>query len=175
MRLLVLLFISFLSLHAEDALLLNAHIKMVPKIMALDTRLSSKGSSSKPLLVILYEGNRKIIAENIAKEITLHHNGKVANINFNVIALNINELSARRDVSFAYLTKMSEPSVKKVAMWGIANTIPTFSYDVSDLDNGILGSIAIERQTIIYINKNTFKEGKFRFNDTLFHIVRLIE
>jgi len=38
-----------------------------------------------------------------------------------------------------------------------------------------LGSIAIERSTVIYMNKTVLKEGKFRFNDTLFQIARLIE
>jgi len=175
MRLILILIIGFLSANANDLLLDNANIQMIPKIMALDTRLTAKGSSNKFLLAIVYEGNRKRIAENIADKINLNHNGKVANIAFNTIVLSVEELLSRRDISFVYLNKISTPSVQKIATWSIANSIPTFSYDVSDLDNGILGSIAIERSTVIYINKTTLKEGKFRFNDTLFQIARLIE
>ncbi len=175
MRFLVLFFITFLTVHAEDTLLLDAHIKMIPKIMALNTRIATKGSSSKSLLAIVYEGNRKKMAQNIAYGIDQTHNGKVANITFDTIVLSSEELLSRRDISFVYLTKMGTPSTKKIASWGIENSIPTFSYDVSDLDEGILGSIAIERSTIIYINKTTLKEGKFRFNDTLFQIARLTE
>jgi len=175
MRILILFLITFLSVQAEDTLLLNAHIKIIPKIMALDTRLSSKASSSKSLLAIVYEGNRKRMAQNIADEINLLHNGKVANIGFNTIVLSVDELLLRRDISFVYLTNTATSSTRKIASWGIENTIPTFSYDVSDLDEGILGAIAIERSTVIYINKTTLKEGKFRFNDTLLQIARLVE
>ena len=179
MRILFFLILTFLTLKAEDALLLNAHIKMIPKIMALDSRLSSRASSIKPVLAIVYEGNRKRmaenIAENIAEEITLTHNGKVANLSFSTIVLSVDELLLRRDISFVYLTKMGNASVRKIGVWGVSNTIPTFSYDVSNIDDGILGSIAIERATVIYINKTILKEGKFRFNDTLFQIARLVE
>ncbi|MDD2781334.1 hypothetical protein [Sulfuricurvum sp.] len=143
--------------------------------MALDTRLVSKESSNKSILAIVYEGNRKNIARTIADEINQQHNGKVANMNFTTIAIPLEELVLRRDISFVYLTQMSTSSVRKIAQWGIENTIPTFSYNTSDLEEGVLGSIAIERSTIIYINKTTLKKGNFRFNDTLFQIVRLLE
>ncbi len=175
MRIFLLIFITFFSIHAEDTLLLNTHIKMVPKIMALDTRLATKISANKPILGIIYEGNRKNIAHTIANEITQQHNGKVANITFSTIVLSVDELPSRRDISFVYLTQMSTSSARKIALWGIDNNIPTFSYNASDLEEGVLGSIAIERSTIIYINKTTLKKGKFRFNDTLFQIARLIE
>lgn len=175
MRILFFLILAFLTLKAEDTLLLNAHIKMIPKIMALDTRLSSRATSIKPVLAIVYEGNRKRIAENIADEITLVHNGKVANLSFTTMVLSVDELLLQRGISFVYLTKMSDASVRKIGTWGVSNSIPTFSYDISNIDNGILGSIAIERSTVIYINKTVLKEGKFRFNDTLFQIARLVE
>lgn len=175
MRILFFLLLAFLTLKAEDALLLNAHIKMIPKIMALDTRLSSRANSIKPVLAIVYEGNRKRIAENIAEEITQMHNGKIANLSFSTIVLSVDELLFRRDISFVYLTKMGDASARRIGIWGVSNSIPTFSYDVSNIDDGILGSIAIERSTVIYINKTILKEGKFRFNDTLFQIARLVE
>lgn len=148
---------------------------MIPKIMALDTHLSLKSYSTKPVLAIVYEGNRRNNAQKIVDEINFSHNGKVANVSFSTVALSVDELLVRQDISFAYITKMSTLSIRKIAAWGINNTIPTFSYDISNLEDGILGSIAIERSTVIYINKTALKEGKFRFNDTLFQIARLIE
>lgn len=175
MRILGLLMVALMILKAEDAVLLNAHIKMIPKIMALDSRLAAKGPSAKALLAIVYEGNRRKMAQNIADDIHQIHNGKVSTIGFDTIVLSVEELLSRRDITFVYLTKTSTPSARKIAAWGINNTIPTFSYDVSDLEEGILGSIAIERSTVIYINKTTLKEGKYRFNETLFQIARLTE
>ncbi len=140
--------------------------------MALDATVSHK---SPIILAIVCENGRKSNAQKIADEIIRYHSGKVANISFSTLVLSVDDLLSRRDITFAYLTQMSSQSVKKVALWGTNNSIPTFSYDVNDLELGILGSITIERSTVIYINKETLKQGKFRFNDTLFQLARLTE
>lgn len=173
MKILFSLLITWLIVQADDKILINTHIRMIPKIMALDSK--NQSPSSKATLAIVYEGNRKTLARSIADEINLSYNGKVANLPFTTIALSVDELFLRHDISFIYVTKMSEKSIKKIAQWGVENTIPTFSYELSDLEDGILDSIAIERSTVIYINKPVFKEGKFRFNETLFQVARLIE
>lgn len=171
-RLWFILSVLFMFTHAEDTLLLNTHIKIIPKIMMLDLKLASKSDTA--ILAIVYETNRKNLAQNIADAINQNYNGKVGNLNFIATPVTVDDLLIRKDVSFAYLTSMSNRSVDKVATWAISSSIPTFSYDLTDLEHGILGSIVIERSTIIYINKNVLKEGKFRFNDTLFQLARLI-
>ncbi len=173
MKILFSLLITWLMVQAEDNVLINTHVRMIPKIMALDSKNQSQ--YSKATLAIVYEGSRKALARSIADEINLNYNGKVANLPFTAIVLSVDELFLRHDISFVYVTKMSEKSIKKIARWGIESTVPTFSYELSDLEDGILGSIAIERSTVIYINKPVFKEGKFRFNETLFQVARLIE
>lgn len=174
-RYILLLLLGFLLAEADDQILLNAHIRMIPKIMALDTKISSKSSLNKATLAVIYDNTRKANAQKIADEMVQYYNGKVADMPFTTIVLSVDELMSRHDIAFVYLTQMSSTPIKKVAKWGTNNSIPTFSYNASDLELGILGSIAIERSTIIYINKTTLKEGKFRFNDTLFQIVRLVE
>ncbi|MBV5320401.1 MAG: hypothetical protein JZU62_01840 [Sulfuricurvum sp.] len=176
MRIVLLLLIGYFSLFSHESFIINTHIRMLPKIMALDSRLSSKIDLSKVVFAVVYDSNHKSNANTIADEINKVHNGKVSNIPFTAIALSVNEVTERRDISFVYITqKCNTKSLKKIASWGIENSIPTFSYDVSDLDYGILGSVAIERNAIIYINKNTLKEGKFHFDGTLYQIARLIE
>lgn len=157
---------------ADDTILLNTHIKMIPKIMVLDQRTASKSNTAT--LAIAYEPNRKALAQKIADEINQNYNGKVGNLNFIAIAVNVDDLLYRKDISFVYLTSMSNRSVDRIATWALLGSIPTFSYDLADLEHGILGSIVIERSTVIYINKNVLKEGRFRFNDTLFQLARLI-
>jgi hypothetical protein len=171
-RYILLLVIGFVLADAEEAVLLNAHIRMIPKIMALDTTSSHKNAMA---LAIVYDNGRKANAKEIAEEIIQYHNGKVANISFTTTALSVDELMLRNDITFVYLTQMDAASIKKVSAWALNKSIPTFSYDVNDLELGILGSIAIERSTVIYINKNILKLGKFRFNATLFQLARLTE
>ncbi|MDP2851346.1 MAG: hypothetical protein Q8M43_00320 [Sulfuricurvum sp.] len=176
MRILFLFFIGFFIAEADQSFLVNTHIRMLPKIMALDTHLASKAASSKIIFAIVYDSNKKANAQSIADEMNRVHNGKISTISFTAVALSVEELMVRKETAFVYLIQQcNSQSVKKVAAWGIANTVPTFSYDVNDLEFGILGSISVERSTIVYINKNTLKEGKFRFNDTLFQIARLVE
>lgn len=172
LRLWFLLSIFLIFAQADDNVLLNTHIKMIPKIMVLDQKAASRSNTG--ILAIVYEPNRKVLAQKIADEINQSYNGKVGNLNFLAIAINVDDLFSRKDISFVYLTSMSNRSVDKIAAWSILGSIPTFSYDLADLERGILGSIVIERSTVIYINKNVLKEGKFRFNDTLFQLARLI-
>lgn len=175
MRLLFLCVVAFLALGAEDTLLLNANVRMIPKIMALNARLSSKDFANQAILGIIYADNHKTNAKNIADKMNRLYNGKIANLSFVATPISVEDLMGRRDLSFVYVTQMSESSTARIGAWGIANAVPTFAYDISGLEHGILGSIAIERDTVIYISKTALKTGKFHFNDTLFQIARLIE
>jgi hypothetical protein len=176
MRFFALLMILSFLLRAEDLVLLNTHIKMIPKIMALDTQFLSKNSSNQAILGIIYADNHRAKAKAIADDMNQYYNGKVANIPFVAIAISVDELMGRRDVAFVYVTQMSEASTARIGAWGISNGIPTFAYDTSALEyGGILGSIAIERNTVIYISKSALKTGKFHLNNTLLQIARLIE
>jgi len=176
MRIILFFLFGFFIASAHESFIVNGHIRMLPKIMALDTRLKSKTDSSKVIFAVVYDLNRKSDAQFIADEINRFHHERVSNIPFTAIALSVNEVTERKDIAFVYMIqKCSSKSLKQVASWAIENSIPTFSYDVADLESGILGSIAFERSTVIYINKKTLKEGKFHFDGTLYQIARLIE
>lgn len=174
-RLFAFFMIFSLFANAEETILLNTHIKMIPKIMALDSQALSHNGSNKAILAVVYDNNQKNNAQFIADEINKNYNGKVANLFFNAVAVSADELIERHDIAFAYLTHMNVSSVIRSANWGISNSVPVFSYDVSDMDHKVLGSITLERNTVIYISKNILKAGRFRFNDALFQIARLVE
>ncbi|MCK9372932.1 MAG: hypothetical protein M0P91_07025 [Sulfuricurvum sp.] len=170
-------FLSFLLCIAkgEDVLLVNTYVRMIPKIMVLDTQAALHNPANKTILAVVYEDKNKNSAKKIAEEINGYYGGRIGNLSFSAVALPVEELINRHDIAFAYLTQMGKYSISQISAWGISNSVPTFSYDPKDLDNGILGSIAIERTTVIYLNKNVLKLSKIRFNETLFQIARLIE
>lgn len=174
-RLLLFFLIVFPTAKAEDQLLLNAHIRMIPKIMFLDTQVASHNTGDKVILGVVYAGKRKSSAKKIAEDINSYHNGKVGSFPFIATAISADELLRRDDIACAYLIEMDDSSIKRVASWGISQSVPTFSYDPNALDLGILGSISIERTTVIYLNKQALKSGKFHFNSSLFQIVKLVE
>lgn len=174
-RLLLFFLIVFSNAKAEDPLLLNAHVRMIPKIMFLETQVSSHNTGDKAILGVIYAGNRKNSAKKIAEEFNSYHNGKVGSFPFIAIAISVEELLVRHDIACTYLIEMDDSSIKRVASWGVSQSIPTFAYDLNALDLGILGSISIERTTVIYLNKRVLKLAKFRFHSSLFQIAKLVE
>ncbi|MDD2838576.1 MAG: hypothetical protein PHX59_06430 [Sulfuricurvum sp.] len=174
-RLFIILVFQFLAIHAEDSVLLNANIRMIPKLMALDTQILSKTKSDKVILAVVYEGKRNREAKEIAEQMNKYYNGKVANIAFNAVAVSADDFFSLRNIGCIFVTPMNFQITSKIAAWASANSIASFSYNVSDLDEGILGSISIERQTFIYISKKTLKQSNIRFNDILFQVARLVE
>ncbi|MDD5717438.1 MAG: hypothetical protein PHW64_06505 [Sulfuricurvum sp.] len=171
-RLVPIILILFSLLRGEDSTLLNAHIRIIPKIMALYPTAKYIPSAT---LAIVYEGNRKVFAQQIASQINSLYNGKIGEVYFKAIPLSTNEVLNSKSVTFIYFVQMSSKTVEEITEWGTDNGIPTFSYDMSDLNRGALGSVSIERNTMIYLNKNVLKNGKFHFNESLYSIARLVE
>lgn len=169
------LFLIGSIVQAEDPVLLDAHIRMIPKIMALDTKNNFRVHNGRAILAIVYDQNKKANAQKIADTVNRLYSGKVATLSFHAQAVSVDELVERSDVSFTYLIPMNTNAVRRAALWGQNQSVPVFSYDPGNLDNGILGAIAIERATVIYLNKNVMRSGKFIFDDSLLQIARYVE
>lgn len=174
-RFLITLLSIFALAYGEDPLLLNAQIQMLPKIMALNTDLTTHSGSSKTLFGVIYDDDRRAFALSVTDKINAYHKGQVGSLKFTAVAIHINELSARRDLSFLYLLEASQASILKAIAHSKEKKIPAFVYNIVDLPLGALGSIAIERSTIIYLNKNTLTLGEYHFNDSLYQMVRWVE
>lgn len=169
MRSLYLILLFIIHLNAEDAMLLNAHMRLIPKIMYL-----SNAADSSLMLGVVYSEGRKTTAEKIVSGIQQNYKGLIAEKSFKIMAIPFNELKKYPMLSFLYVTKMDSNTVINVADWALSNSIPTFSYDYKNLDHGILGTITIERNAVIYINKEVLKSGKFQINKSLLEMAKLI-
>lgn len=159
---------------AEDPVLLEAQVRMIPKIMALDTRIASRTPNGRAVLAIVYD-HKKATAQKFADTINRLYGGRVASLNFTALPLSSEEIAEHPEIAFAYLTPMSVSAVRRVAQWGQSQSVPVFSYDAGNLDNGILGAVAIERSTVIYLNRNVMRNGRFIFDDSLLQIARYVE
>lgn len=174
-RLLIFAFCFTPFLVAENILLLDTQIKMIPKIMALDSDINQYNDTSTAMLGIVYDDGRSKFATNVAEKINLYYKGKVGSLKFTAVAIHIDELSARRDLSFVYLLDASQSSILQAIAISKEKKIPSFVYNIADLSLGALGSISIERSTIITLNKNTLKSGNYHFNDALYQMARWTE
>lgn len=174
-RFLILYFYISTVLFAENTLLLDVQTRMLPKIMALDSDIKNHSNSSKVTLGVIYDDDRRVFALSVTDKINTYHKGQVGSLKFTAVAIHINELSARRDLSFLYLLEASQTSILEAIAHSKEKKIPAFVYNIADLPLGALGSIAIERSTIIYLNKNTLTLGDYHFNDSLYQMVRWVE
>lgn len=172
LRLLIFFIVFHTFIHAEDQMILNTHMRIIPKIMALYP-ITKKTDTA--ILAIVYTDGHQKIAEKVAMQINETYRGKAGGFAFKALPVASNKLNNVANITFIYILKMNPADVSALTSWATANTIPTFAYDVSDLTYGALGSISIERSTVIYISKSVLKNGKFRFDDSLFTLTRLIE
>jgi len=173
LRLLLLSFCLVPFLFAENSLLLDTQIRMIPKIMALNTDILRKSSSSDIILGVI--SDQKGFGSAVATKINDYYKGQVGNLKFTAEAITTAELSTRRDLSFVYLLDASQSSILQAISISKEKTIPSFVYNISDLPLGALGYISIERSTIITLNKNTLKSGNYHFSDALYQMARWIE
>jgi hypothetical protein len=160
-------------LHGEQSMLLETQIKIIPKIMALNTKIATK--TSKAILGVVYDNGFQSKANDIVRAINTLYGGKIGRVSFEAVAVSVEELSQERKIDFVYMSSVSDESAKRCASWGASMRVPVFAYDVSDLENGVLGSISIERNTVVYISKSVLKAAQFEFNDSFYQIARLIE
>lgn len=172
-KLLLFLFGLNIWLHAQESMLLETQIKIIPKIMLLNSKIAAK--TSKAILGVVYDNGFQYRANNIASAINTLYGGKIGHIFFEAVAVSVEELSQERKIDFVYMSSVSDESARRCAAWGVLMRVPVFSYDVSDLENGVLGSVSIERNTVIYISKSVLKAAQFEFKDSFYQIARLIE
>lgn len=160
-------------IHAEDPILMNTQARIIPKMMVM---IRNGTPRMNPVtMAIVYDDHRRDIAQQFgAKVLQLYPNG-ISDMSLRISVMHLEDVLKSTNIDYVYAIRMDDDSVSKLAEWGIEKKVPTFSYEVSDLGSGILGSVSIERTTKIYINKSALKAGKFQCNDALIQISRLIE
>lgn len=164
----LLLFISMLE--AKETMRLDTHIRIIPKLISL-----CHANIKEPLtMAIVYDDNRKASAQTIASQMNALHSNRSGSLPFNAVALSVNELSAAKNIGFIYLLSMQQESVRKIVTLSQKLSIPTFSYNMNDLENGVLGSINLERSTVIYMSKSALRTGQFYCSDSLLSMVKFV-
>ncbi|MGD9971358.1 MAG: hypothetical protein AB7S65_13035, partial [Sulfuricurvum sp.] len=110
--LLFLLAIWCVSLNADNTMLLDVQMRMLPKIMALDTQLPFRNGTSAVLAVVYNEGKRNS-AQSIANAMNRMYEGRVGSVPFTAIALSTDDLKNRRDITFVYTLQTDSSSLEQ--------------------------------------------------------------
>lgn len=172
-RFLLILFFAIASF-GYDELLLEAQSTIVPKIALLDKDISKKLVNGKIIVVVAYDTED---AENAKDAVT-----KIMNVNKNktsaypvkAVAIEFSQL-AKTDMSILYILRSNDTSVKKAANIAKQKGIVSFAYDKSDIANGVMLSMNIERSAVITLKRSALRESGVQFSDSFYKIVRIVE
>ena len=174
-RVLTLLILLSLQLFARqyDNTLLDSEAKLFPKIAMLEKNIKNKNSAVLSLVIV----SKKIdfsIAKKLKLRILKNYPNKILNKKVNVRIKRINQLSPN-NIDALIVLSHPKKATQALALWTNQNNILSFSYDASDLDNGIVASIYIGKTTKPYINKRVLQKHNFSFDSYLLQVSKFKE
>ena len=172
--LLLLLLNNLLYSYNYDELLLKAQASIFPKIMLLDKKIEEKLINGKVIYTIVYDKEDYYTAQKIGKLIDISHKGQFDQYTYKINLVESSKISTKTQASAIYALNSSK-NIKKIADVAKEKGIVAFSYDISNLKNGFLFSLMLEKSTILYLNKENLYTKNIDFVDILFQIVKFID
>lgn len=166
--------VNFVYGYNYNDVLLKAQASIFPKIMLLDKKLDEKLVDGKIVYTIVYDKDDYNTALNIRKFINEKHKGHFDKYEYTINLVKFSDFSMETEASAIYALN-SETSIKKVAQITKQKGIVAFSYDIKNLNNGLLFSLMLEKATVLYIKKENLFTQKIDFVDSLYQIVRFID
>jgi len=174
--LLCLFFVHSLYAYVYNDLLLKTQATIFPKIILLDQNLVDKLHNNTVTLAIVYEKEDFYIAQNIQKLIEKHYNSLLDEYKFHVILLDISKIkNFNEKVTAFYVLHLSENNVTEVSQLAAEKDIITFSYDLENLQKGLLFSVTIEQAPTFYLNKKNLYPENVNFVPPLLQMVKFID
>ncbi len=157
--------------YSYNELLLKAQSAIFPKILLLDKKLGEKLVDGKIVYLIVYEQSDHDTALNVRRQIQQQFDHKLEQYTFEVKLVKYKDISDDLQATAIYALN-SQEHLKSLANIAISKGIVTFSYDIANLENGLLLSLMVEKFTILYLNKNMLQNYQVDFVDSLYQIVR---
>lgn len=170
----LLLLLKIVAAYSYNDVLLEAQVTMFPKILLLDTKLSEKLVEGKIILGIVYQPNDKATAERIASLIEQRYHGSFDQYRYKIALVPFSEVAQEGEVS-AYYVLNSPSDIEDVAAISKKKGIITFAYDSENLKRGLLLSLMLEKNTVLYLNQKNLNRKKIDFVVLLLQIVKFID
>jgi len=173
----VLLFFILISLlhgYNYNEVLLKAQASIFPKILLLDKKLDNKLIDGKIVYTIVYEKNDYLTAKEISKYINKEFANSLDGFTYKINLVEFSELSPLMKTSAFYVLN-SDKHISKVAKLAKDMGVISFAYDVSNLKNGLLLSLMLEKSTVLYLNKNNLHTHNIDFVNIFLQMVRFID
>lgn len=175
MKKLILSLLMSVLAYGFDELLIEAQSSVLPKIALLDKEIQKKLVGGKLHIIVAHEPADAEYAKEIAQKITQNSGGKAGGVAVVVTAVEFSQLPKTSASAVYILGSTSDANVKKAAGVAMQKKIVSFSYDKTDLKNGVMLSMWIERTAVIALSRSVMKDSGIQFVDAFYKIARIVE
>ena len=153
--------------------LIKAQAAVFPKILLLDKKLNTKLINNKILFIIAHEESDTTTAQNIQNMLQRQYKNNLLDYTLEVKTLEFSKISQNTDATAIYILN-SQRYINTLSKISASKNMITFTYDINNLKEGFMFSLVLEKNTALYINKESFKTDKINFVDSLYEIVKFI-
>jgi hypothetical protein len=152
-------------------MLIKAQAIIFPKILLLDKKLNKKLVNNKIVFIIAYEEDDYIMAVYIKKLLLQRYKNFLSFHRFETKIMEFSEISEDTEATAIYALN-SKTSINTLSKTCATKGIITFAYDINNLKNGLMFSLALEKDTVLYLNKENLNKHTTDFVDSLYEIVK---
>ncbi|MDD2357542.1 MAG: hypothetical protein PHX13_06515 [Thiovulaceae bacterium] len=139
----------------------------------MDKKLVNKLIDGKIIYTIVYDQSDYYTALNIATTINKEYKGHLDKYDYTINLVEFSKFSYNTKATATYILNIDR-GVEKIADISKQKGVISFSYDINNLEKGLMFSLMIEKSTVLYLNKENLSTKKIDFVDELFQIVRFI-
>lgn len=160
--------------YSYDDIVLKAQASIFPKIILLDKKIENKLVDGKIVYTIIYDKLDLNTALSIEEFINKNFQGSLDTYEYQVNLVEFKDFSKETKASAIYVLNLSE-HIEKIAEVASEKGIISFSYDIDNLQKGLMFSLVIEKSTVLYLKKEILFTTKIEFVDALLQMVRFVE
>jgi len=157
-----------------DDIVLKAQASIFPKIILLDKKIEDKLIDGEIVYTIIYNKLDYTTALSIEEFINKNFQGRLDKYNYTVNLVEFENFSENTKASAIYVLNLNEHT-EKIANIVNKKGIISFSYDIDNLQKGLMFSLVIEKSTVLYLKKEILFTSKIEFVDALLQMVRFVE
>lgn len=166
-----LIFASTVYGYTYKDVLIKAQVAVFPKILLLDKKLNEKLVDNKIVLIIAHEERDRKTAIAVKNLLSEHYKGFLSSYGFEIEIMEFSRITEDTDVTaiFALNSATYMCDLSKIA---VAKGIVTFVYNIAHLKDGLMFSLVLEKNTVLYLNKKNLRKDTTDFIDALYELVK---
>jgi hypothetical protein len=159
--------------HSYSEMLIKAQATIFPNILLLDKKLNNKLIENKIIFIIACENDDLQTAVEIKNILHSRYKNFLSNYLFETKILEFSQITENTNATAIYALH-SNTNLNKLSKIALKKGIITFAYDINDLNNGIMFSLMLEKNTVIYLNKENLNNNTTDFIDSFYEIIKFI-